>query len=109
MAAPLFWTPGPLIEMCEWVGIDASKAHRCWVAIDNTGTTVWSRKVSNDEALILSGLSEVLALAGEVRWAVDLTGTAPARRRVDVLWALLRDNRLFTTTPPARAIAPAEG
>jgi hypothetical protein len=25
---------------------------------------------------------------------------ALARRRVDVLWALLRDNRLFQTTPP---------
>jgi len=26
---------------------------------------------------------------------------ALARRRVDVLWALLRDNRVFQTTPPA--------
>lgn len=31
---------------------------------------------------------------------------ALARRRVDALWALLRDNRPFTTTPPATA-APA--
>ncbi|GAA4304185.1 IS110 family transposase [Streptomyces venetus] len=30
---------------------------------------------------------------------------ALARRRVDVLWALLRDNRPFTTTPPARTPA----
>ncbi|MEU1592668.1 hypothetical protein ABZ468_07355 [Streptomyces sp. NPDC005708] len=27
---------------------------------------------------------------------------ALARRRVDVLWALLRDNRPFTTAPPTR-------
>ncbi|OAH09645.1 hypothetical protein STSP_71020 [Streptomyces jeddahensis] len=27
---------------------------------------------------------------------------ALARRRVDVLWALLRDDRPFTTSPPAR-------
>lgn len=26
--------------------------------------------------------------------------TALARRRVDVLWALLRDNRIFTPAPP---------
>jgi len=26
---------------------------------------------------------------------------ALARRRVDVLWALLRDNRVFQATPPA--------
>jgi len=30
---------------------------------------------------------------------------ALARRRVDVLWALLRDNRTFTEQPPAAAIA----
>ncbi|MEU6090188.1 hypothetical protein ABZ865_25925 [Streptomyces sp. NPDC047085] len=28
---------------------------------------------------------------------------------VDVLWALLRDNRPFTITPPARAVASMEG
>jgi hypothetical protein len=32
---------------------------------------------------------------------------ALARRRVDVLWALLRDNRLFTTTPPPAGAATA--
>lgn len=62
---------------CLWVGIDAGEAHHCWVAIDDAGSTAWSRKVSNAEAVILAGLNEVLALAGEVRWAVDLTGTAP--------------------------------
>jgi len=30
---------------------------------------------------------------------------ALARRRIDVLWALLRDNRTWTATPPARARA----
>ncbi len=30
---------------------------------------------------------------------------ALARRRIDVLWALLRDNRIWTATPPARAQA----
>jgi len=30
---------------------------------------------------------------------------ALARRRIDVLWALLRDNRTFTEQPPAAAIA----
>ncbi|GAA3828922.1 hypothetical protein GCM10022206_79470 [Streptomyces chiangmaiensis] len=32
---------------------------------------------------------------------------ALARRRVDVLWALLRDNRPFTTVPPTKAVAVA--
>ena len=30
---------------------------------------------------------------------------ALARRRIDVLWALLRDNRTFTEQPPALANA----
>jgi transposase len=32
---------------------------------------------------------------------------ALARRRVDVLWALLRDNRPFTNAPPTKAVAVA--
>ncbi|GAA3552300.1 hypothetical protein GCM10022295_37830 [Streptomyces osmaniensis] len=32
---------------------------------------------------------------------------ALARRRVDVLWALLRDNRTFTVTPPAETATAA--
>lgn len=60
-----------------WVGIDASKAHHWWVAIDDTGTTAWSSKVSNDEAVILADLSDVLAPADEVCWTVDLTVHRP--------------------------------
>ncbi|MFF3712383.1 IS110 family RNA-guided transposase [Streptomyces phaeochromogenes] len=58
--------------------MDASKAHHWWVAVDDTGTNHWSRKVRNGEAVVLAGLSELLALTSGVRWAVDLTGTAPA-------------------------------
>ncbi|MFE7170077.1 IS110 family transposase [Streptomyces sp. NPDC057616] len=82
-----------------WVGIDASKAHHWWVAIDDTGTTVWSRKVSNDEAVILACLSEVLALASEVRWAVDLTDTAPA-----LLLALLAEHGQPVVYVPGRTV-----
>lgn len=82
-----------------WVGIDASKAHHWWVAIDDTGTTVWSRKVSNDEAVVLACLSEVLALASEVRWAVDLTGTAPA-----LLLALLAEHGQPVVYVPGRTV-----
>lgn len=32
---------------------------------------------------------------------------APARRRLDVLWALVRDQRTFTTEPSARRHAAA--
>ncbi|MFJ6629985.1 IS110 family transposase [Streptomyces sp. NPDC091376] len=61
-----------------WVGIDAGKAHHWLVAVDGTGATVWSRKVHNDESAILTALGEILDLAEEVLWAVDIAGTASA-------------------------------
>ncbi|MGW1670331.1 IS110 family transposase, partial [Streptomyces sp. NPDC002324] len=41
-----------------WVGIDAGKAHHWLAAVDDTGTTVWSKKVPNDESAILTALGE---------------------------------------------------
>ncbi|WP_030420282.1 IS110 family transposase [Streptomyces sp. NRRL F-5065] len=87
-----------------WVGIDASKAHHWWVAIDDTGTTVWSRKVGNDETVILAALSEVRDLADEVCWAVDLTGTAPA-----LLLALLASHGQHVVYVPGRTVNRMSG
>lgn len=61
-----------------WVGIDAGKAHHWASAVDDTGTTLWSRKISNDEGEILDALAEVLALADEIVWGIDISGTASA-------------------------------
>ncbi len=44
-------------------------------------------------------MSEVLALAGEVRWAVDLTGTAPA-----LLLSLLADHGQHVVYVPGRTV-----
>lgn len=57
-----------------WAGVDAGKAHHHCVVIDEDGTRVLSRKVSNDEEEILALLADVTALAGdrEVVWATDL-------------------------------------
>jgi hypothetical protein len=82
-----------------WVGIDASKAHHWWVAIDDTGTTVWSRKVCNDEAAILACLGEVLSLTGDAHWAIDLTGTAPA-----LLLTLLTSHHQQVVYVPGRTV-----
>ncbi|MGW2445483.1 hypothetical protein [Streptomyces sp. NPDC001675] len=50
----------------------------------------------------------LLALAGLARGAEVPAVIAFARRRADVLWALLRDDRPFTTSSPARTpAAPA--
>lgn len=61
-----------------WVGIDAGKAHHWATAVDDTGTTLWSKKIANDETPILDALVEILALADEVVWGIDIDGTASA-------------------------------
>ncbi len=61
-----------------WVGVDAGKGHHWGAAVDQAGATVWSKKVVNDETEILTAISEILALADRVHWAVDINGTASA-------------------------------
>lgn len=82
-----------------WVGIDASKAHHWWVAVDDTGTAVWNKKIRNDEADLLAGLDEVLCLADRVDWAVDITGTPSA-----LLLALLASHGQRVVYVPGRTV-----
>jgi hypothetical protein len=39
---------------------------------------LWSKKVDNDESAILTAMGEILDLADEVHWAVDIPGTSSA-------------------------------
>ncbi|MEE1811143.1 IS110 family transposase [Streptomyces sp. BE133] len=59
-----------------WVGIDAGKGHHWAVAVDADGETVFSTKVINDEAQVLTLIETARERAGEVRWAVDISGRA---------------------------------
>jgi hypothetical protein len=47
--------------------------------VDEAGATLWSKKIDNDETAILTALGEILNLADEVHWAVDISGTSSAR------------------------------
>lgn len=58
-----------------WAGVDVGKGHHWVCLIDESGRTLWSTKVINDEAAILEAISGVLARADQVVWAVDVTGT----------------------------------
>ncbi|MFF9782329.1 IS110 family transposase, partial [Streptomyces nigrescens] len=55
-----------------WVGIDAGKGHHWAAVVDETGATLWSKKIENDESAILTVLGEILDLADTVSWAVDI-------------------------------------
>jgi hypothetical protein len=55
-----------------WAGIDCGKAHHHAVVIGSDGRRLLSRRVANDEPDLLSLVSDVTGLAGQVTWAVDL-------------------------------------
>lgn len=59
-----------------WVGVDAGKGHHWAVALDSDGETLFSTKVINDEAQILTLIETAREKADEVRWAVDISGRA---------------------------------
>jgi hypothetical protein len=46
--------------------------------VDETGATLWPKKIGNEESVILTGRGEILDLADEVRWAVDISATSSA-------------------------------
>src|SRR6266545_2439895 len=60
-----------------WAGIDIGKGHHHAVVIDGDGRRLLSRRVANDEADLLELITQVLGMAEEVTWAVDMiTGGA---------------------------------
>jgi transposase len=57
-----------------WAGVDAGKSEHHCVVIDSNGQRMLSRRVANDEAVLLELIDAVTNLAdgGEVTWAIDL-------------------------------------
>ena len=58
-----------------WAGVDVGKGHHWVCLIDESGKTLWSGKVINDETAILEVIGQVRSRAEQVTWAVDVTGT----------------------------------
>ena len=57
-----------------WAGVDAGKSEHHCVVIDGEGQRLLSRRVANDETVLLELIDAVSALAGggEITWAIDL-------------------------------------
>jgi transposase len=87
-----------------WVGIDAGKGHHWAVAIDADGETLFSTKVINDEAQILTLIETARERADEVRWAVDISGRASA-----LLLALLIAHGQQVVYVPGRTVNRMSG
>lgn len=89
---------------CAWCGIDAGKGHHWAAVVDETGATLWSKKIDNDESAILAALGEILDLADEVQWAVDISGTSSA-----LLLALLAAHGQRAVYVPGRTVNRMSG
>ncbi|MGW4071907.1 IS110 family transposase [Nocardia grenadensis] len=89
---------------CAWAGVDAGKGHHWAAVVDDTGATLWSKKIDNDETAILTALGEILALAEEVSFAVDISGTASA-----LLLALLAAHGISAVYVPGRTVNRMSG
>lgn len=87
-----------------WAGVDAGKGHHWAAVVNETGATLWSKKIDNDESAILTALGEILDLAGEVHWAVDISGTSSA-----LLLALLAAHGQQAVYVPGRTVNRMSG
>lgn len=56
-----------------WIGIDVGKSAHHACAVDDTGRTVFSQKLGNDQAAIEALIARAGQAADRVRWAIDLT------------------------------------
>ncbi|MGW7003862.1 IS110 family transposase [Streptomyces sp. NPDC054933] len=89
-----------------WAGTDAGKAEHHCVVIDTDGKRKLSRRVANDEPVLLKLIADVLALSeGEpVTWAIDLNAGGAA-----LMIALLTDNGQQVLYIPGRTVHHASG
>ncbi|TDT97271.1 transposase IS116/IS110/IS902 family protein [Streptomyces sp. 846.5] len=82
-----------------WAGIDSGKTHHHCVVLDTDGAKLLSRRVANDEPELLQLLADVLALADQVTWAVDMADGGAA-----LLIALLVNHEQELLYIPGRAV-----
>ncbi|WP_157255220.1 IS110 family transposase [Nonomuraea typhae] len=55
-----------------WAGADIGREHHHVAVVDGDGERVFSRRVANDGTALLAAIGDVLGLAEEVVWAIDL-------------------------------------
>ncbi len=61
-----------------WCGIDAGTGHHWAAVVDETGATLWSKKIDNDESALLTALGEILGLADEAATIAGIASRAAA-------------------------------
>lgn len=78
-----------------WIGIDVGKAAHHACAVDESGKTVFSQKLGNDQTAIEELIARAGHAARRVRWAIDLTSPMALL----LITALLRAGQTVTYVP----------
>jgi transposase len=87
-----------------WVGIDVGKGSHHVCALDADGKVVFSEKVVNGQADIAKLVARAAGSAAEVRWAIDLLGSAAA-----LLTAVLTGRDQHVVYVPGRVVHQMSG
>jgi transposase len=87
-----------------WASIDAGKGHHHVHVIDADGNRLLSRRVANDEVELTDMITQILALAEDVTWAIDLADGGAA-----LAIALLLDRKQRVHYLPGAAVSRATG
>ncbi|MEV3927678.1 IS110 family transposase [Actinomadura coerulea] len=61
-----------------WAGMDIGRQHHHVAVVDTDGERLLSRRVANDEAALLEVIGQVMDVAGQVTWAIDLHSSESA-------------------------------
>lgn len=82
-----------------WAGTDIGRGHHHVAVVDVDGERLLSQRVANDEGALLEVIGEVVGLAGQVTWAIDLHSSESA-----LLLALLLDHGQKVVYVPGMAV-----
>lgn len=88
-----------------WAGMDIGRQHHHVAVVDVDGQRLLSRRVANDEAALLKVIGQVMDLAGQVTWAIDLHGSESAL----LLTLLLDHDQRVVYVPGMTVNRAAEG
>jgi transposase len=88
-----------------WAGMDIGRQHHHVGVVDIDGRRLLSRRVANDEAALLEVIGQVMDLAGQVTWAIDLHSSESAL----LLTLLLDHDQKVVYVPGITVNRAAEG
>ncbi|GAA4306344.1 IS110 family transposase [Actinomadura luteofluorescens] len=88
-----------------WAGMDIGRQYHHVAVVDTEGERLLSRRVANDETALLEVIGQVMDVAGQVTWAIDLNSSESAL----LLTLLLDHDQRVVYVPGMTVNRAAEG